>query len=111
MDFYRVKICYLITDCKVGTKNHCLFMFSLLKKKYLFLALHLQKLTAFCSSNLFRKSPASKWIEFQKYSVSKFFGTEKILFFLQLKKKTNLHAPGFSTFWPSLILSHWPGRS
>lgn len=112
MDFYRVKICHLITDCKVGAKNHCLFMFSLLKQKYLFLALYLQKLSSSCSSNLFRKFPDSKWIEFQKYSVSKFFGTEKILFFSQLKKnKNNLHALGFSTFWPSLILSHWPGRS
>lgn len=45
------------------------------------------------------------------YILSKFFGTEKTLFFSQLKEEKPLHALGFSTFLPLLIHSHLPRRS
>lgn len=59
--------------------------------------MHLWRLSTFCFPNLFGKSPAYKWIWFLKFVLSKFFGTEKILFFsqLNLKNKQKIHC----TLW------------
>ena len=66
--------------------------------------MHLWSLSVICS-NLFRKSPVYKWIRFQTYILSKFFGTEKNLFCFQLKKKKHFMLGDFP---PSCLCSFLP---